>query len=310
MRTYLTLPRLAGNPRVPWLDRLRSPHRTGWVHLPCDPFLGHHDDHRDALLPWLVLHCHWQPEWFPGYRLPYKLGGHCLKQTLLMLKGKFDADNGGYWKQNISSWACTWKMLWIIEGWSMNVIRWFQTVFVTRLYTYLLFPMATDGNLQDLWQHWWHNLRYIYITVKHSSHITAEINHPELWRKIDAEIMGLHETVWILSRSFFQSLTPNSLSPKDMACMSILSQSTDSDSDKVFYTKLRAHESGWKKPLYIAGTSFNIQLCYLHSTQWNGGAVALTKMNLTQLTSQTRLMEIFGLTRDIHQHSDLLLPQH
>ena len=103
MRTYLTLPRLAGNPRVPWLDRLRPPHRTGWVHVPCDPLLSHHDDHRDALLTWLVMHCHRQPEWFPVYRFPYKLGGHCLKQTLLILKGELDADNGGYWKQNISS---------------------------------------------------------------------------------------------------------------------------------------------------------------------------------------------------------------
>ena len=168
------------------------------------------------------------------------------------------------------TWSCTWKMLWIVEGWSMNVIRWLQTVSVTRLYTYL-YP---HGN-------WWQLARlvatlmaqckvyiyiYIYITVKHSYHITAEINHPELWTKIDAETMGFkHETVWILSRSFFQSLTPNSLSPKDMACMSILSQSTDSDSDKVFHTKLRAHESGWKKPLYIPGTSFNIVTSTAHS---------------------------------------------
>ena len=91
------------------------------------PLLGHHNDHCDALLPWLVLHCHRQPEWFPGYWFPYKLGGHCLKQTLLMLKGEFDADKGGYWKQSISSHSVMYlKMLWIIEGWNINVIRWLQ----------------------------------------------------------------------------------------------------------------------------------------------------------------------------------------
>ena len=157
MRTYLAPSDLAGNPRVPWLDRLRPPHLTGWVHMPCDPLLGHHDDHRDALLHWLVMHCHRQPKWFPVYRFPYKLGGHCLKQTLLMLKEEFDANNGGHWKQNISSHLSIYlKMLCIINGWSINVIRWLQTVFVL-LYTYIFHSplqlMATNGYWQDLLQH-------------------------------------------------------------------------------------------------------------------------------------------------------------
>ena len=148
---------------------------------------------------------------------------------------------------------------------------------------------------------------YIYITVKHSSHITVEINHPKLWTKI-AEIMSLYETGWILSRSFFSHW-------HQIHCL------LRTWHVWVYYHRLRLGQSilyqiksswvGLKETTvhsrYIPQHS---TFFYLHSTQWNAGAVALTKMNLTQLMSQTRLMEIFGLTRDIHQHSTLLLPQH
>ena len=110
---------LCWKPQGPLTGQARPPYMTGWVRVPCDPLLGHHDDHHDALLPWLVMLCHRQPEWFPVYRFPYKLGGHCLKQNLLMLKGEFDVDNGGYWKQKRSHLVMYLKMLWIIEGWSV-----------------------------------------------------------------------------------------------------------------------------------------------------------------------------------------------
>ena len=174
MRTYLAPPHLAGNPRVPWLERLRPPHPTGWVHMPCDPLLGHHDDHHDALLHWLVMHCHRQPEWFPVYWFPYKLSGHCLKKPV-------------NFERRI--WCIQWKLLkteyiFSLEHVPENVVYYRRMKYecdqVTSnciccqaIHLYILFPMAIDGNRwQDLLQHWWHSIRYSNILT--TCHISQQ----------------------------------------------------------------------------------------------------------------------------------------
>ena len=250
IHVYHTLPCTARNPRVLGLNKLRTPHETVWstCHVTLTSITT-----TTIIKPFSCSSSRTatgNPSSSTLADFPTRWTAIVWNKSFLVLR-EFDADDGGYWKQNISFYlVMVLKMLLIIKGWSMRVIWWVQTTYDVKLYSYLY--ILSYVSWQYLWQHHWHNVLYSNLIN------TADLNHPRLWRTSDAN------NLWVYAKlagrypdPSDQWLTQNLMFRNDTACMSILLQST----------KSRYYESGWKKLLDIPGTSFNIQICHLCNTQ-------------------------------------------